>query len=537
MSSSNSTLTGELRSLPAPEALRLRPAAGADADGALATARAVVAFTRTSSRRYNRARTSVGGLFVDIYSNALALACVLAIAGSFVVALRDEIARRDPTQGGLADTQWHILPAELMWFLLTYLALAGLLTVARRLGPASVSSSEGSWWLPLPVDRRPMVLPGTVRLILGMGLASAVAYLPFSFLTELGRSGTAHLLASATFGLTAVIAVGGAAVLQLRARPTRGERVWPVLTLLPLAVLPSLAAAVWPLALAGVTSLVVLAYVLPRVGSVAGHELIRGGGVSGHAGASVFLLDVNELRRALAPDPRLKASQRARKLYARPTRSPLTALVRADIVSFLRLQRGLAGPLLWIGACIALVLADAALPALVQLLVITIAGCVTAGSMGVVAQRTALVPDLDSMLPVSSWAVMLSRMLMPAAVMSLWMAAVTGMLVIVGAGGPALILLGAVAGLGMGAGSVRAATKPPTDWTAPAAETPFGPVPRAQIAALIRGLDVTVLSMVPVLLALYIGDVYPWLVGVQAAISVGIVLIQMAAKPSSQSGA
>ena len=189
------------------------------------------------------------------------------------------------------------------------------------------------------------------------------------------------------------------------------------------------------------------------------------------------------------------------------------------------------------GACIALVLADAALPALVQLLVITIAGCVTAGSMGVVAQRTALVPDLDSMLPVSSWAVMLSRMFMPAAVMSLWMAAVTGMLVIVGAGGPALILLGAVSGLGMGAGSVRAATKPPTDWTAPAAETPFGPVPRAQIAALIRGLDVTVLSMVPVLLALYIGDVYPWLVGVQAAISVGIVLIQMAAKPSSQSGA
>ncbi|MBP2217692.1 DUF6297 family protein [Arthrobacter sp. CAN_C5] len=523
--------------MPAPDALRLRPAANEDEDGTLATARAVVAFTRTSSRRYNRARTSVGGLFVDIYSNTLALGCVLAIAGSFVFALRDEIARRDPAQGGLADQQWQILPAEVLWILLTYLALNGLLTLTRRLGPASVSSSEGSWWRPLPVDRRPMVLPGLIRLIGGAGVAGPAAYLPFSLLTALDRTPTGHLLTAGTFGLVAVIVVGGGALLQLRASSGRRDVLWPALALLPLAVLPSLGPAVWPPLVACALAIGMLAYSLPKVGAVAGAELVRGGGVSGHAGASVFLLDINELSRALAASPRHTASMRGAKIYARQGLGPRSAIARADIVAFLRLQPGVAGPLVWLGACLALVLADAALPAVVQLLVIVVAGCVTSAGMGVVARRTALVPELDLLLPVSTSVVMLSRTLMPAVAMSAWMVALTGALTIVGVGGPALILLGAVAGLGMGAGSVRAATRPATDWTAPAAETPFGPVPRTQIAALFRGADVTVLSMLPLLLALYIGNVYPWLVGVQIAISAAAIVIQMAAKSTTQSGA
>lgn len=520
--------------MPAPETVRLRPAAGEDRDRTLAAARAVVAFTRGSSRRYNRARTSVGGLFVDIYSNTLALACVLAIAGSFVFAVRDEIARRDPVQGGLASDQWQILPADVLWILLTYLALNGLLTVVRRLGPASVSSSEGSWWLPLPVDRRPMVQPGLIRLIAGVGLASAVMYLPFSLLTALDRPPAGHLLAAGTFGLVAVIVVGGAALLQLRASSGRSDPLWPALVLLPLAVLPSLGPALWPALVGFALAIGVLAYSLPRVGAVAGSELVRGGGVSGHAGASVFLLDVNELSRALAARPRQTASMRGAKLYARQGLGPRVAIVRADIVAFLRLHQGVAAPLVWLGVCLALVLADAALPAVVQLLVILVAACITGAGMGVVARRTALVPELDLLLPVSTPVVMLSRTLMPAVAMSAWMAVLTGVLTVVGVGGPGLILLGAVAGLGMGAGSVRAATRPATDWTAPAAETPFGPVPRTQIAALFRGTDATVLAMLPVLLALYIGNVYPWLVGVQVALSAAALLIQMSAKSTSQ---
>ena len=520
--------------MPAPETVQLHTTGGADLGSDRAVARAVVSFTRQSSRRYNRARTSVGGLFVDIYSNALALGCVLAIAGSFVFALREEIAQRDPVRGGLVDGPWQLLPSEILWFLLTYLALTGILTLAKRLGPASVSSSEGSWWLPLPVDRRPMVLPGLIRLLAGVGVMSAAAYLPFSLLTALDRSGAGHFLAAGTFGFLAVIAAGGAVVLQLR---TAAGRVWRVglsLALLPLAGLPSLAPAVWPVLFAGLSAVGVLTYVLPRVGAVAGRELIRGGGVSGHAGASVFFLDVNELRRALAAPPRQASSRRASRLYARPIRRPVSALIRADFVAFLRLHPGVTGPLTWLGACLAVVLADAALPAVVQLLLITIAGCITAAGMGVVARRTALVPELDLLLPFSTSAVMFSRVLMPAAMMAFWMSALTGVFVLIGGGGPMLVLMGALAGLGMGAGTVRAATRPATDWTAPPAETPFGPVPRTQIAALVRGTDVTILSMVPVLLGLYIGGVYPWLIGVQAAVSTGVVLVQLASKSSAQ---
>lgn len=482
----------------------------------------IVRFTRRSSRRYNRHRTSLADLFADLYSYALALGCALALAVSFVIGLRNEIADRGPVGRGLISNEWLVLPGPVLWTLLTYAALAGITTLARRLGPISVQGPEGVWWLPLPVDRRPMVLPAFLRRCLLTCTGAAAAFLPFSFLTSLERTGPEHLLASATFGALGVLAVALAAMLQLEIINRRFTRVASAVVLVPCAVLPSLTSSPWPLILAILSAVVLISFIAPRAGQVRGAELIRGGAVAGHASSSIFFLDTNEMLRALRGGQHAVGTGRASRFYARPARGPVRALFRADIVAFIRLHPSVAAPMLCLGACIAVLLVDEGLPAFLQLAVIALAGCATASSVGTVPRRTALVPGLDALLPIAPSLVRVSRTLMPAFAMALWMACLSGILVLLGDVGPALILVGALSGVAMGAGAVRGATRPTPDWSVPPVETPFGPVPQAQFSSLLRGLDVTILAMVPLLVALYIGAANSSMIIVQAVISTGI---------------
>jgi hypothetical protein len=488
-------------------------------------ARDVVAFTRQAARQFNRARSSVRDLFVDVYSNALAGVCSAMMVASLLVALRDEIAERNVGGASLVAARWQVLPAGILWMVLTYLALAGIVLLARRLGPVVVGQAEGAWWLPLPVDRRPMVLPSFLRRLVGVGIAAGMSYVPFSVLTALDRSPLEHASSAVTFGGTAVVAVVGAAILQLRPAH-RAYRVGVLLGLVPLAVLPFLAPSTWPLVLVFSLAVVLGAYVAPRVGDVHGIELQRGGAVSGHAAASIFFIDINELRRSLVAAPSVRVGRRGSRYYDRPARGAFTAMLRADVVAYLRLQPSPTVALVWFGVCVSVTLVTPALPVVLQLAVILIAGCVTTAGTGTVARRTAVVPDLDALLPVSTVLVRCSRMLMPALTMGAWMGGLTGVLMVLGAGPPSLALLGALAGLGMGAGAVRAATRPATDWTTPPVETPFGSVPRTQLSSLLRGTDTTVLAMAPLLLSLYVGVVHPWLILAQIVASATAVVVQ-----------
>ncbi|TKV29294.1 hypothetical protein FDK12_04040 [Arthrobacter sp. NamB2] len=489
-------------------------------------ARDVVGYTRRTSRRYNRARSSPRDLFIDVYSNVLALGCVLMMAASLVLALREEIAGRSGHAGSLTEARWQVLPADSLWALLTLLAWLGILLAARRLGPVTVSRAEGAWWLPLPIDRRPMVLPAFRRRLLAVGAAAAVAYVPFSILTAVDLQPWMHAVAAATFGGGAVLAVSTAAILQLypagsgalRSRILAGSGAVAVLLFLAPPVLSLV------LTLGGGSALA--SYALSRAGEVPGAELERGGAVSGHVGASIFFLDLNELRRAVASGPRAAATTRGSRFYSRPVRGAFAAVVRADAVAFLRLQSAPVAPLVWLGICLAAALITPALPVLLQLGVILIAGCVTTAGTGTVARRTAVIPELEALLPVSPVLVRCSRMLMPSLAMAAWMGLLAAALAALGAGPSPLVLLGALAGVGMGAGAVRAATRPPTDWTSPPVETPFGSVPRDQVSSLLRGTDMTVLAMLPMLLALYLGVVHPGLIIAQCIASAVAVSVQ-----------
>ncbi len=501
------------------------------ASAELTTAVAIVRFTRRSARRYNRARTSFRDLFIDVYTSVLALGCAITIAVSFVLALRDEFAQRTTTTSGLIADPAFTLPSQALWVLLTVAALAVVVVLGRRMGPLGVGSPESTWWLPLPVDRRPMVWKPFGKRLAAVGLGGGVLYLPFTVLTELDRDVAGHLLAALTFGVLAAAALAFSAIMQVGV-PSRGL-VLPSLVLLAGAVATVLAPSVWVLIPA--TALVGLSirFLGPRAGTVPGAELARAGAVSGHAGASLFFLDPNELLRALG-DGNRTAPSRARRFYLRPARGAAAALVRADVVAFLRLHRTPTTAVAWLAACAAVMLVDGGLPVLAQLGILVVAGCAAASSFGAVARKAVLVPELNGLVPVGPIAVRSSRALMPAVVMALWMALLGALLTLLGAAGPLLILLAALAGIGMGAGSVRGATRPPTDWTLPPVETPFGPVPRAQLASLLRGIDVTMLSMMPVILSLYLGAVALPILAVQAVLSGTIFLVVAMTQTTTQ---
>lgn len=491
----------------------------------------IVRFTRRSARRYKRSRISWGTRFVDAYSWGLGIGVSLTIAASFVLALRNEIADRASTQNSIIGAQWLVLPESLLWTSVTFAALLVISNLARKLGPMSVNGAESTWWLTLPIDRRPMILPPFVRKVALTTAGSAVLYLPFSMVTAVDRAPLEHLLASLTFGAAGAVAVVLSAMQQLALLGPRMSKGIAAAVLLACSVLPALSSSPWPTALVAITAVGLLAVVVPRTGQVRGDELVRGGAVAGHAGASLFLMDANEVLRALGGGSKRVDGGRAARFYARHSGGALRALIRADVVAFLRLNPPLMTPILWFVACIAVLLVEGGLPEFAQLAVIVIAGCATASGMGTVARKTALVPELDALLPLHPALVRSSRALMPCLAMAVWMALLSGALVLLGAADPWLVGTGALAGIGMGAGTLRAATRTPPDWTAPPVETPFGPVPRAQLGSLMRGLDVTILALVPMLLTLYLGYVPMSVVVVQAVFSVGIFLLVVLSRP------
>ena len=507
-----------------------------------------VRYTRQASRAHDRGRTRLRDTFVDVYTAVLSVGTIGALAAGLVLALREQVASAWNADAGrtLVAPPSFPLPDGAAATVLVFAALVTVLAMARKFGPASVSGPEGYWWLSLPLDRRPMVTGRLARRLLLVWAGASVLYLPLGFITNLRASVWGQILAGGTFGLAAVCAVLLAALRQAgpgpaASRPSEPEllqRVFsgPLPGLLLLAVLsfiPRQAAAgmLGPalMALAADVALALLVFV--RLDRIPGRELIRGGAVSGHAGAAVFLMDLNEMGRALSAEPDGVATPRAARWYARGGRAPFGALLRADTAAFLRTRGLWVRPVLLLLLCVALLLTGGAQPPLVQLGLIAVTVFAAVPALGAVARRTAIMPGLDMLLPLSVSVVKLSRIALPAAALALWSAVLCAALVLLGAGDPSLIAMGALAGVGFGASAVRGAYRVQPDWTIPPKETPFGPMPSAQAGALARGLDTTLLALVPLLLGLFLGYVPGVLLLAQAGFSAVCVLLVMYSSP------
>lgn len=309
---------------------------------------------------------------------------------------------------------------------------------------------------------------------------------------------------------------------------------WPataasLLLLAGFSILPRLASAeaAWPPAASGATAVGLWLLLWPRLGRIPGAELRRGGAVSGHAGGALFLLDPAEIGRALATEGPPGRSARGRRWYARPPRTPFTALLRADAVAFVRTPGMWARPALLLALCVAVLVTGGLASTPLQLAVITLTVAAVVPAFGALARQTAITPGLDRLLPLSPGTVRLSRLALPGLAMALWTAVFCAALVLLGAGSTMLIVLGALAGVGLGASAVRGAYRPQADWSAPPIETPFGPLPSAQAGTMFQGADTALVSLVPLLLGLFLGDAPPALLLAQAALSGVCVLMVM----------
>lgn len=500
-----------------------------------------VRYTRQASRAFNRGRTRLRDTFVDVYTAVLTVGTIGALAAGLVLALREQVEQAWTADAGrtLVAPPSFALPDGTAATVLVFAALAAVMVMARKLGPAAVSGPEGYWWLSLPLDRRPMVAGRLIRRLLLVWAGASVLYLPFGFVLDLETSVSGQLLAAGTFGVAAVCAVLFAALRQARPVPRstaeRRRGMLPgllVLALLSLVTVRVAAAGAWALALGGLGVTVALCLVVfARLDRIPGRELVRGGAVSGHAGAAVYLMDLNEVGRALSAEPDGVASPRAARWYARGGRTPFGALLRADTAAFLRTRGLWVRPVVVLVLCLFLLLAGSAQPPLVQLGMIAVAVFAAVPALGAVARRTAIMPGLDLLLPLPVSVVRLSRMALPAAALALWTAVLCAVLVMLGTGDPSLIALGALAGVGFGASAVRGAYRVQPDWSVPPIDTPFGPMPRAQTGSMVRGLDTTLLALVPLLLGLFLGYVPGVLLLAQAGFSAVCVLVVMYTDP------
>lgn len=485
------------------------------------TAFDVVRFTRTAARQRSRREHRYRDVLVDVYSTGLGLAVVLMMLGSLVFAVRTHLVLEPRTASSATMT----IPQEYLQAGLTVAALLAVALFSRKIGPVNVRRTEGFWWLGLPVGRRRMVEGSFLRRVVLLFLGTTVAYLPFSVLASLGAQPLGHVLASVTFGLAAAAVMLLAAIRQV---PGRSQGPVPTLVLsVATSVLPSVASAglYWPPMVLAVAVLALWLLIAPRTGTVPGVELTRGGAVAGHAGSAVFFMDVNELTRAFSGTPGSGSVSRFRRLYALPARRPWTALLLADATAFLRHTTQWRTLAALLALALAVMMTDGGLALPARLAVLFVAGCAAASAVGVVAKRTAITPGVDAVLPLHPATVRTSRMMLPALALSLWMGCLMGGMILLGLAGPALLLPGAIAGLGMGAGAVRGAYRRAPDWSRPPVETPFGPVPSAQLRSFTAGIDTVLIAMAPVLLALYSGQVPGLLVVAQLVASAIAVLM------------
>ncbi|GAB3269972.1 hypothetical protein GCM10027562_38000 [Arthrobacter pigmenti] len=481
-------------------------------------------FTASAARAYNRRNTKFSVLFIDLYNAALTTAVVLALSGSTVYAVREQLVEAAATERqSPVDERWAVIPPVVLLAACVMGGLLALLVFARRLGPVSVGRVESQWWLPLPVARRPLVAAPFAKRVVLLAGAATLAYALFSVLTLLEAPVLGHAAGAIVFGLLAAAAMLLAAAVQVD-NERRRRTALTIIVLLLAAMLPLAAASgfLWPIAPAVIIAVGTWWYVSQRISSIPAAELTRGGAVAGHARSAAFLMNTNELVQALGAgtgtEPASAGRCTTRLLAARP-RSAAGSLLQADVAAFLRVRRWWLPLLLWLLPPIAVLLAQLAIPTFLQLGVLLLAAGGAASSAGTVARRTAVVPGLDKLLPLGKATVASVRMAMPAVALMAWMATLTAILALFGVADWQLVLPGAIAGAGLAGSTLRSAYRPVPDWSQPPVETPFGPMPRTQLSALTSGVDVLVTSMVPLLLAVYLGQVTTLLLVIQVAAS------------------
>ncbi|GAA0929153.1 DUF6297 family protein [Nonomuraea longicatena] len=434
-----------------------------------------------------RALTRRGGPdFSDRYTVLATLLVGAAILGRPVSEAFGDLARPiDPAQAGAG-------------LALVLLALAGALTLARTLGPVTLSAADAAWVLLSPLDRRG-VLGGTARVLLALGVAVGVV-LGFGLLIALGAPDqlTWRLIGALVVGVSAGVGGMALAVLGQESQP------WDVALRAVIGLLMVLAVAA---ALGGLATYLVSApSALLAVPVVTALLLVR----RAHAALTRIparaLLDASSrtasvARATSAMDPSVLSwiaednHWRARTLASKRWPS-LPAPLAVAWQDWRRLGRR-PGRLALIAVSVALPVLAARAGADVS--VWLLAGALAAASTVVTgARRDADDAALARLLGTSRRATLAARAVLPALVGGVWLA-VAGAI-----SGTAAAWFAPVAAPALAAAALRMARRPPADHTMPILDTPMGSIPTGPAIWAMKGPDLAVLACLPAIVALVV---------------------------------
>lgn len=488
------------------EAPALRPGSGVDP---VPTARSIRRFTSAVAK--TKAGASIGSVLNDLYyaviMMAIGIGVALGVSGQFRASL--------PPQDDASLGDGISLPTVVA---VGAVALLGIvLSLAGRLGPVGAEGAEVTWWLGLPVDRRGLLRPASLRIPVVAGLVGGVllALLDGGLLADHGLGHVLRLGGLAALCCAGVVLLAGLA--QSVQVPRRTVAFVGDLVIAAAPVLALVAALVdWRLAALPdppVWALVVLAVVVIglgvvqdlRLGRIRGRNLRESGSVASQAAGAIVSLDSRELGRALSEAA--APQRRRRSLRLRLIRGPKSAIVVADLMVLLRSPRHLVQLVVSALVPVLVVITPRLAGALGVGLAVLLSGYIGMLATSEGARRAEMAPILDRLLPMSAQATRRTRLLVPALAMLLW-SLVAFTTVGLWHGEPLLWIALGVASTPVWAGAaLRAAFRPAPNWQGPLVSTPAGALPGGALAVLSRGPDVVVLGMIPVIISIVLGQV------------------------------
>ncbi|PYI67034.1 hypothetical protein CVV68_11480 [Arthrobacter livingstonensis] len=491
----------------------------------------------------SRTEGGVMELVSEAYTFVLGGLTLLTMAGAIIVGLRNSlgVGHESALAATVVAPGFHsvtLLQASAM-VLLTL--AASLLAVEMTVGPITMTLPQTAWWLGLPVKRRGFIQPGFFKSLIWPAVAAIVVVIPVSLgmasapttgriaLAVLCGIGVAWLLygiaawcqitntGSWLKVLTAVVtlvapltlvatalynntagagAITGAQTAWLEYLPTS----WPLLVA---------DGALWPLVMV-FFALLLLGAVYWNLERITTAKLKEAAAAGAYVAGSLMSMDASELSRSLGGGQstgtsrvRLPLVFHGGTVFSRSVKTLLSTHATMALRSPMSLLRVLV--LAAIPASLAAVqyLGNSVLIAVVLYFCAHFA----ATSLGSTARFANGNPAVDMLMPLPAKIVRRVHYVLPAAGMTLWALICFALLLALGVGSPALLLLAVLAGPGLGAATLRAGFRPAPDWNMPAVATASGPIPTGAVRAFLVGPDLTLIALLPVLISLISGGV------------------------------
>jgi hypothetical protein len=379
--------------------------------------------------------------------------------------------------------------------------------VAGRLGPLAIAANQRHWWYSLAINREPLLARGLRRAVGAAAFVGAVATVPVAIVSGSGAVVFAGRIFAGALTGAAILVVAALAQTRMAAagdrNPARRQvrapsRMWAGVPAVLGVMLFGTLQGGWLFAAAPAVVLAAAAFGLRnRLSSVRTASLLKAGAARGHVQAALTLMDTGELSASLA-----SGGKRSRVRLPGTPRTPAGTLLHAEATVLARQPARL-----WRWG---LGLAVVPLTGLIQtfdspviLLPVLLAAAIfsSTAAAGPLWQLR-MAPSLDALLPISKQASRWVHVALPVLLMSVWTSAVAGFFVLAGGFRPELLVVGAAAGGGLGAGMLRRAFRQPEDLTKLVYLMQLGRSGPAMLGTRIRGYVLSLLALAPLALGM-----------------------------------